>query len=69
MPMITYQVLVSLLSVSVYMCIGMLVILAMDASARFVGDTSKVRDGAVLRAWLLWPLFVSWLLWRAYRRG
>lgn len=67
--MITYQVLVSLLSVSVYMCIGMLVILAMDASARFVGDTSKVRDADVLRAWLLWPLFVLWLLWRAYRRG
>lgn len=69
MPMITYQMLVSLLVVAVYMCIGMLVILAMDASARFVGDTSKVRDANVLRAWLLWPLFVLWLLWRAYRRG
>lgn len=68
MPVII-QIVVAWLAFAGYLGLGLLVIVGMDASPRFVGQTKKVRDRDVARIWLVWPLFVLWLLWKAIRRG
>ena len=66
LPLFVLIPVVAALAVVAYIAIGLAVLDSLDRSPRIQQLTVSIDGGMAWLLFLVWPLTVLWLLWRAY---